>query len=75
MFFKSHYGPSIILEILWELSSRTPVSKMPKLICVLKDKSEFYKWVDFFRDVAGWVEDTDRIIMGGTDAVVEADGT
>ena len=48
---------------------------IPKLICGLKVKSEFYKWVDFFRDVAGWFEDTNLVIMGGTDAIVEADGT
>ena len=48
---------------------------MPELICGLNDKSDFYKWVDFFRDVAGWIEDSDLVIMGGTDAIVEADGT
>ena len=73
--FNSNYGPSTVLEILWKLSSRTPVSMIPKLICGRNKMSEIHKWVEFFRDIAGWVEDTNLILMGGPNAVVEADGT
>ena len=52
MFFNSTYGPPLILEILWKLSSRTPVSMIPRLIFG-SNKSEYYSWVVFFRDVAG----------------------
>ena len=74
MFYNSTYNTSIILEILWKLASRVPVSMIPRLIFGHK-KSEFLSWVEFFRDVAGWVEDSDIIRMGGPGAVVEADGT
>ena len=74
IFFNSTYGPSVILEILWKVSSRIPVSMIPRLIFGL-NKSEYYSQIIFFRDVAGQIEDSDIIQMGGPDAVVEADGT
>ena len=52
MFSNSTYGPSIILEVLWKLSSRTPVSMIPRLIFG-HTKSEYHRWIEFFRDVAG----------------------
>ena len=42
MFFNSSYGPAIILEILWKMCSRTPVSMIPRLI-LGKESSEIYK--------------------------------
>ena len=39
------------------------------------EKSEGYKWVFFFRDVAGWIEDANAVRMGGPGVVVEGDGT
>ena len=62
------------MEILWKLASRMPVSMIPRVIFGL-NKSEYHSWVVFFRDVAGWVEDSDLMLMGGPDTVVEADGT
>ena len=38
-------------------------------------KSEYHGWITFFRDVAGQIEDSDIMLMGGPGAVVEADGT
>ena len=46
----------------------------PRLIFGLK-KSEFLSLVEFFRDVVGWIEDSDVILMGGPGAGFEADGT
>ena len=45
------------------MAPRTPVSMISKLIFG-REKSEVYKWVFLFRDVAGWVEDSDKVIMG-----------
>ena len=47
---------------------------IPRLVFGLT-KSEYHSWIIFFRDVAGQIEDSDIILMGGPDAVVEADGT
>ena len=62
MFFNSTYGGGSILEVLWKLSSRTPVAIIAKVVFG-RGKSEIYKWVDFFRDVAGWIEDRNPIVM------------
>ena len=40
-----------------------------------REKSNVYKWVFFFRDVAGWIEDANAVRMGGPGVVVEGDGT
>ena len=65
MFYNSHYGPGAILEILWKMSSRTPVSMISRLILGV-ESSEVFKWVTFFRDVTGWYEDKHIMIMGGS---------
>ena len=46
---------------------------IPKLILGRKS-SEIYKWISFFRDVAGWFEDSNIIKMGGAGKTLEADG-
>ena len=74
MFYNSSYGPAMILNILWKMSSRTPVSMISRLLCGT-ESSEIYKWISFFRDVAGSYEDKHLVIMGGPDCPVEADGT
>ena len=56
------------------MAARTPVSMMSKLIFG-REKSEVYKWVFLFRDVAGWIEDSKKVMMGGPGVVVEGDGT
>ena len=65
MFYNSHYGPGAILEILWKMSSRTPVSMISRLILGV-ESSEVFKWVTFFRDVTGWYEDKHIMMMGGS---------
>ena len=40
-----------------------------------REKSEVCKWVFLFRDVAGWIEDSKKVMMGGPGVVVEGDGT
>ena len=56
------------------MCSRSPVSIISRLV-LGKESSEIYKWVAFFRDVAGWFEDKYLVRMGGPDIQVEADGT
>ena len=56
------------------MAPRTPVSMLSKLIFG-REKSEVSKWVFFFRDVAGWIEDANAVRMGGPGVVVEGDGT
>ena len=73
MFMHSHLTPGQLLEILWKISSRTPSTMIPLLICG-KPKSEVYKRIRFFRDVAGWFEDKHIVLMGGPGKVVEGDG-
>ena len=74
IFWNTSYGAGVVLEIMWKMSSRTPVSMIPKLIFGC-EKSEIFKWIFFFRDVAGWFEDSNTIQMGGPGKTIEADGT
>ena len=73
IFSNTSYGPGVALEIMWKMSSRTPASMIPKLIFGC-EKREIYKWISFFRDVAGWYEDKNTILMGGIGKTIEADG-
>lgn len=73
MFYKGKMGPGKLLEILWKLACRTPVSLISVLVFG-RQTSEIYARIRFFRDVAGWYEDKYPIMMGGPGKVVEGDG-
>ena len=66
-------GPGKLIEILWKLASRTPLSLISVLVYG-RPTSEIYARIRFFRDVAGWYEDKYPIQMGGTGTIVEGDG-
>ena len=53
MFYQGKLQPGNILEIIWKMSSRTPVTMIPRLIYG-RPASEIYPRVQFLRDVVGW---------------------
>ena len=63
MFSNSNLAPGELLEIMWKMSCRTPSHLIP-LVIFGKQKSEVYARIKFFRDVAGWFEDKNIIMMG-----------
>ena len=65
--------PGQLLEILWKISCRTPSALISHVIFG-KVKSEVYNRIRFFRDVAGWFEDKNIIMMGGPGKIIEGDG-
>ena len=73
MFSESNITPGQLLEIMWKIACRTP-SRLIPLIIFGKPKSEVYARVRYFRDVAGWFEDRNIILMGGPGKMVEGDG-
>ena len=73
IFYNIKLNPGQLLEILWKVASRTPVSLIPILIFG-KPKSEVYAHISFFREVAGYYEDKYPIKMGGIARYVEGDG-
>ena len=52
IFYRSKLGPGKLIEILWKLACRTPVSLISVLV-LGRHTSEIYARVQFFRDVAG----------------------
>ena len=73
MFENSKLQPGHLLQILWKISARTPVSLISKLLFG-HNTSEIYARIVFFRDVTGQVEDANPIQIGGSHGVVEGDG-
>ena len=73
MFYKSKLTPGQLLEVLWKLACRTPVSLISVLV-LGRQTSEMYARIAFFRDVAGWYEDKFPVQLGGEGKVVEGDG-
>ena len=73
MFYKSKLTPGQLLEVLWKLACRTPVSLISVLV-LGRQTSEMYARIAFFRDVAGWYEDKFPVQFGGEGKVVEGDG-
>ena len=73
MFYKGKMGPGKLIEILWKVACRTPISLISVLVFG-RETSEIYARVRFFRDVAGWYEDKYPIKLGGAGKVVEGDG-
>ena len=69
MFSESNLEPAQLLEIMWKMSRRTPSSLIP-LVIFGKAKSEVYARIKYFRDVAGWYEDKNIIMMGGEGKMV-----
>ena len=69
MFSESNLEPAQLLEIMWKMSCRTPSSLIP-LVIFGKAKSEVYARIKYFRDVAGWYEDKNIIMMGGEGKMV-----
>ena len=52
IFYRSKLGPGKLIEILWKLACRTPVSLISVLV-LGRHTSEIYARIQFFRDVAG----------------------
>ena len=73
MFYKSNYGPAKVLELMWYMASRIPVTTASHMIFA-RECSEVHTWWRFFREVAGYWEDKFIMKMGGPDAIVEGDG-
>ena len=73
MFYNSTYGPPRLIELMWMVSMRVPINTISRAIFGSLS-SEVYAWSRFFREVAGYKEDHDPIMLGGQDKVVEGDG-
>ena len=73
MFYNCKMTPAKLIEILWKVACRTPISLISVLVFG-RQTSEIYARVAFFRDVAGWYEDKYPVQMGGDGKVVEGDG-
>ena len=73
MFYRSNYGPAVVINILWNFSCRIPVMTT-SLMLFAKHTSELLEWYRYFRDIVGYFEDLHPIMLGGEGKIVEGDG-
>ena len=72
MFYNSKLTPGQLLEVLWKLACRTPVSLISVLV-LGRQTSEMYARIAFFRDVAGWYEYKYPVQLGGDSKDIRGD--